>query len=197
MRLPEKTKPSKVLFKDGLRPVLEAAHLREEHGRAFLYATNSFSFIRLELDTLPEGRGREGTQIEGVIPAVALRHMEKGVNFVPKEETVAVGRLSEYRRVFSEADNRSEGDFPDWAKLVPDVKKSLRVGLSAKLLHELAQAMAAEGDHVTLEFDLEQTDSLNETVVQTYNRAIKVEPMRDRIEGRERKGLLMPVKVQR
>lgn len=123
-----------------------------------LYATNTWSIIRLDLGV------QDPFQEPGPVPMEALRHMEQGVQFGLGLDKVKVG-IVEYDRVFVDSpDDIAEEQFPEWERTIkklgwknePSGVNKVTVDLNPKLLLALAQAIGAE-EGVRLTFDLRLT----------------------------------------
>lgn len=198
MKLPDGLKPSKVLQGVSDRPGLDGALVRVEKkpgtrfSRLVLYATNSYVFLRAVL-------GPEGDGTEGPVPAVALRHMEKGVHFELGEKEIVAG-ITRYDRVMSEftKDREPEKYVQDKFEELkpPQPKRAFRIGLNPLLLWELAQGMGAgKHDGISIEFDLDKLTEVEfgpkENHYSTYNKAMTVELIRDN----ETEGIIMPVRL--
>lgn len=136
-------KPSEVELKDHL----------------VMYVTNNFCIARLDLGV------KDPFDEPGPVPAVALRHIEQGVNFSLGEKKVRVG-ITEYDRVFVQSpDHIGEEKFPDWEDLLdrhgfknePTSVNKVTLDLNPELLLGLAQAIGSP-DSVTMTFDLRGTN---------------------------------------
>jgi len=198
-------KPSKITGALKDRPELTGALVKvEEKSRGggtkpfktlVLYATNSYVFLRAVLGP------KEDRSEPGPIPLEALRHMERGVHVELGEKEITAG-ITHYDRVMSEYERdpiKPRGDRPyvqeKWDELLPKHgKKTFSVGINARLLKELSDAMGrGKHDAIELEFDLDQAVPHSGTEGgKTYIKAIKVKP---HASAREAEGLLMPVRL--
>ncbi len=213
MKLPKFLKLSKVVSKDGYRPVLTGVIVKEEevevgppgHSRTvkhlIAYATNSYIFARVDL-----GEPDSERDVAGPIPVEALKHMERGVDFELGEETIRTG-ITHYDRVISSAlmftsgrdkgKHREAGEevkFPNWDGIKPEFGENvLKVGINPRLLMELSQGMGmlpTQGVH--LEIDI---DKLKDVPNQKGKKQV-LTTMRVAIPGNDKvQGLIMPVRV--
>ena len=219
MRLPRFLKLSKVVAKDDMRPVLTCAFVREEevevidHSRPpvmgksqkklekhlIAYATNSYTFVRVDLGLPNLEDDGEGVNVGGPIPLPALQHMERGVHFTLGEDQIKAG-ITSYDRVISEylaekpSDEEGTPNFPDWHNLVPEFgKKTIKIGLNPRQLYELAQGMGmTRTDGIVLELDSEKLKPLERDgdarqVLSVMKVSIPSKP--------EAEGLIMPIRV--
>jgi hypothetical protein len=187
MKFLRKYKPSKVLPNPKVerRSGMHGAHLRREPDtfnqdgadRSVLYATNGVSVLRLDLGTIEDG------DVSGPIPAVALKHLEKGVSASLAATAIRVG-ITTYDRVASETNPEASGaDFPPIDRINseavrPPAKKRMFVALNATLLAALASAMDAEdGVYLVLDEDrFEQMTAPGREEERWYHGNMRVEP---------------------
>lgn len=207
MKFRRKFKPSRVLANPKVerRSGLHGAHTRLESVKAIepangsehevdhliLYATNGVSMVRLDL-----GHPEHG-DVPGPIPAPALKHMERGVSAALNEDEVRVG-ITRYDRVSSEA-NPGGGmtGWPDVDKTLaevgrPPAKQRLFLGISPKMLSDLAAAMEAE-DGVYLVLDeahFENMTAPGREDERWYHGSVRVEAKR----GDDALGLIGPIR---
>lgn len=190
MKLLKRFKPSKVLSRNRVRPMLTGAMVRQERvgevEHLVLYATDAYCFLRLDLGVKEEG------DFEGPIPAVALQHIQRGVNVTLGEKEIVAG-ITRYDRVIAEDPRFEVGQdvpFPRHENLRPEHGRGVfRVGINPTLLKNLADGMGSEAS-VILEFDMNLIDP--RTPANNYLRAIKVlSPRRGEAEG-----LIMPIRTE-
>lgn len=132
MRLDPKYRVEKVVSKDALRPHLNAAHLDVDAKR--LFATNGHALASVPVDV--EARDRSGR-----VPVRALKQHRKGAKVVARLGLVVVGdelhRRGESNHPLATEANRTSV----WPSFKRGDKGTVSVGLSAALLHELANAL--------------------------------------------------------
>jgi hypothetical protein len=171
-----------VEVRSGAEPLVEEHHI--------LYATNGYCLVRIDLGVPVHG------DVPGPIPAVALRHMEKGVNAALLEREVRVGSITRYERVYSESNPGSQTDFPDVDELeakAPDPgDRKLTFTFSPAFLSDIAAAMAA-GHGVTLSFDADKFKDYEVGDGKWYEGAVRITPHQpERVESAT--GVLMPIR---
>lgn len=209
MKLPRLVKPSKALSRDDMRPVLTGAMVREEEvpipadrqgpsgpttqTHLILYGTDSYVFVRIDLGA-PDHDGTEENR-PGPIPAVALKHMERGVNAILDEKEIVAG-ITRYDRVIAEDWGQTPGDeinFPEYDKLVPDFsKKTFRLGINPRLLMNIAEALGCGPREILyLDFDRAKFEGPEGGEVH-YHTVFKVSTPRT---SGQAEGLMMPVRV--
>ncbi len=139
--LPKGCKPSKMLSRDKHRPILCSANLRCHEGAWEIVGTDSFKLgiIPLEIDD----RCPELGLTEGAISAEALKAVEKSGHFATTDTTVTP--LSRFGVPDGPVYGRTAdiGQFPRPDQLFPDRNGEIVVGLDAKYLYELAQALGS------------------------------------------------------
>lgn len=169
-------KPSKAVSKDETRPVLQRAYLkRTEDGREEIHATDSYIAVRVPVHA-PDAA-------EGFIGVEELTKIEKGDEFTAANGTVEIGTVT-YQRF------ETESEFPDIDKIWPEpAKRTLEIGVNAKLLLALAQAVGSDGVKLTIDLDKVSEDG-------TYLKTIPVAPLGGPAVG-EAEGLLMPIRIHR
>lgn len=177
LTLPSNVKPSKACSTDKTRPVVMNAYVRDTPRGPELHATDTYMAARVPLTV-------EGKLTEGFVPSDALKHVEadrKDRSFSTPNGRVEVegGRISYARPDF--------GSFPDFETLWPngEPKEPLVLGLNAKLLYGLAQALGTDRVKLTLDLSLSKDGS--------YLRPYRVQPLAGGVDGAE--GLLMPIRV--
>lgn len=216
MKFP-KIKLSKVLASKQGRPVLEGAMVKLEDveipdlsqsplktkttKHLVAYGTNAYVFARVDL-----GAPESEKDVEGPIPTVALKHMERGVEVELGEEEITAG-ITSYERVISDAltfrgeRSYSVGDevkYPEWKDLYPEFGKNvLTFGVNPRLLADLADAIGSGSQYgVVIEIDLDKLKDVsdgNHKGSKTVLSVMKVKtmsPLRDKAEG-----LIMPIRV--
>lgn len=192
--LPSKCKPSKVLSKDKTRPRLTAAYLRNAGDGMRLEVTDSYRLAVIPVE------GDTSTCSEGYIGADALKAIEKGTTN-RHVDFVANGTVDVFPGDGSAVkfDRPDPGDYPNIEQLLGDPPAAtFKVGINAKFLHELAQALGnAEG--VELTFD---ADRIHPGAGSSYARAIGVRPLSSVVNcvsraggDDEPRGLIMPIRV--
>lgn len=167
---------------------------RQMEDHFVLYVTNQAAMARIDL-----GKPLDPDDKVGPIPAVALKHMEKGVNARLREESIEVGTITSYTRAYSE-EKPSREDFPDVDKIQamaepPKPKRAMTLDLSPELLNNLAAAMGA-GYGVKLVLDEEEFahyTAAGMEEVRWYKGAIKVEAREGHLAGRT-SGVMMPIR---
>jgi hypothetical protein len=195
MIVPAKCKLEKVVSKDQTRPVLASAYLRvvepateAEPGSGYLEATDSFKLARVPVEL-------EVGDVEGFIPPAALIEARKADRLTPRLEangTCDVPGGPSFPRP-------EPGQPVNVDQLLPveDDLHSFEVGLSPKLLLELAQGMGAEGG-VRLRFckgrGAESWTPDNPESEPSTRRPIVVRPLGSS-DVPDAVGLLMPIKL--
>jgi hypothetical protein len=76
-----------------------------------------------------------------------------------------------------------EGQYPDWQKVTPDKPVTLRLGINAKLLHDLSDALGAHNNYVSIE------------LTAAPGERSQIGPMYVRATGVDGFGVIMPVRV--
>jgi hypothetical protein len=166
-----KIKPSKAVGKPGQKPVIQGALVKletvptqkpgggpndmEPKDHLVLYATNAYSFIRIDLGV------KDSMDEPGPIPAVALKHLEKGVSADLGMDEVRVG-ITRYERVtadgYPHADTSGDS-FPDFEEVMdkhwrePKGANELTVNVNPRLLIAACEAIG-EPDDVQITLDL-------------------------------------------
>ena len=172
MQFPLNSKLEKVISKDSSRPALAAAYLRiESDGSAFLEATTSYVLATIPV-TIDE------TDVAGFVPAEALAAARKA----KQGELACNGSVTAPR---GDSYPRYDGQFPDSSRLYPEAPPTFTVGINARFLYDIAQALGS--DIVVLRF---QGDAAGANPL----KAIIVEPANGTgVSGA--RGLAMPVRV--
>lgn len=153
--------------------MLTYAYLRETKRGWEIHATDSYMAVRVPVHA-PDAA-------EGFIGFEELTKLEKGAEFTAANGTVEIGTVT-YQRF------DTEHQFPDMEKVQPSpAKRALEIGINAKLLLALAQAVGSEA--VKLTFDLDEIAEDG-----TYKRTIPVAPLGGPAVG-EAEGFLMPVRI--
>jgi hypothetical protein len=217
LKFPSKLRLSKVLSKDGLRAILTGVLVKSEKVEVLdpdpskglketmkvdhlvAYGTNSYCFVRVDLTAA--GIADDG-DVPGPIPAVALKHLERGVQAGLGEKEIVAG-ITRYDRVISDAvttggDQRykpgEEVQYPNWHNLYPEFSENVvKIGLNAQFLADLAAAMGTGNNGVVLEIDMDKLRPVSGSKEKTVLSVMKVKTqghLRDRAEG-----LLMPMRV--
>jgi hypothetical protein len=83
---------------------------------------------------------------------------------------------------------KDEGQYPDWQRVLPDKPVTVRLGINAKLLLTLAEALGAHNNYVTLELTAEKIEGEG-TPSQIGAMYVRVADKPDRF------GIIMPVRV--
>jgi hypothetical protein len=189
MKVP-RTKIEGAVSTDAARPVLTHVFLRvvervtgrgrsrRIHKEGFLEATDSYILARTSVE-LDDG------DVEGLIPVEALeRAREKGLFTIDVGESVRVDRVTF---------ERPPGTWPDVDKIIPgDDKIVIAVGLNAKFLMKLAEALGTKGE-VRLELSGEATRTKAGRLQGV--RVIPGEPIRVKTLDDNNVGALMPIKL--
>lgn len=132
MRLDPRYRVEKVVSKDFLRPPLTAAHLNVETKR--LLATNGMAAVSVPVEV-------EAGDRSGLVPVRALKQHRKGAKVVARLGLVVAG---------DELYRRGKNDHPlgvektragIWPTFKRGEKGTVSIGISAALLHELANAL--------------------------------------------------------
>jgi hypothetical protein len=215
LKFPSKLRLSKLLSKDGFRPILTGAFVKSEKVKVpdlsrspkdtkevdhlVAYATNSYAFVRVDLTDA--GIAEDG-DVPGPIPAVALKHLERGVQAELGEKEIVAG-ITHYDRVISDEvtvggkqryQPGEEVQYPDWHALYPEFgENTISIGINAQLLADLSAAMATGNNGVIIELDADKLKPVSGSKEKTVLSVMKVKTMghlRDRAEG-----LLMPIRV--
>lgn len=206
MKFLRKVKPSKIVGGKHMVHRIQGAMVRSEmvekvkpggQGKhlvehLILYATNSFGFLRIDLGA------KENGDEPGPVPAVALRHMEKGVISELGESEIRVG-ITHYQRVMGDfphdADPRHEDDFPEMSKVTPPEPRgedAMTLNINPTLLKDIADAMG-ESQNVQLTFDLTKRKPLVGRKRKWYGGAIRVKaPMKQ--WQNESEAVMMPIR---
>lgn len=187
MKFTRKIKPSKVLGTRKMKAAIQGAIVRLErvptrkagHGpqdvepvdHLVLYATNTYSFIRIDLGV------KDSMDEPGPIPGVALRHLEKGVSADLGMDRIRVG-ITQYERVTADAPNAdtSGENFPVFEEVMdkhwrePSGANKLTINLNPRLLLAAAEAIG-EPDQVQLTLDLRKTKEYEPKVYTPAERA--------------------------
>lgn len=82
----------------------------------------------------------------------------------------------------------NDGRYPDWQKVVPDKPVTVRLGINAKLLFTLSEALGAHNNYVTLELTAEKIEGEG-TPSQIGAMYVRVPNQHNRF------GVIMPVRV--
>lgn len=179
-------KPLKAAAQDKMRPILMEGWLDEEDGTPVIITTDSYCIVRIPLLK----NGGSGEVEPGFIPYEALAYMQrtKAQDFEIEDDVVRIGRNASFSRV------ETMGKYPDWRAMFKDhaeVVKPLVIGFNATMMKRIADAMATDGLHVTI--DLNQIDT-PEGGFATYNKALILQP--DGVPADDmRLGLQMPIRV--
>jgi hypothetical protein len=133
-----------VCSKDKTRPALTEPYLRvdpKDKGRGVVAATNSYALV-----ALPVEFDDDEQPTDGFLPLTALKAKTQVGPRVRGDEVLIVDDGTVHKRP-------DYGQFPNWEQLMPDHEdlSDFKIGFSAKLLWELAQAMGTDG--VVLEFN--------------------------------------------
>jgi len=197
MRYSFNSKPPKVkaaCSSDASRPVLTYAYLDAE--RAELQATDSYIAVRVPVELEPG-------DASGFVPCEALeRSRKRDAGSLRLNGSADV--MGEYQAADSPEPPLASfarpdlGQFPNLPALWPETPVSFRVGINAKFLLQVAEALGAEDTAVTLEFHGYGPDGHTPNPL----RAIVVQPHRgttgreDPVLGiKQAEGLLMPIRV--
>jgi hypothetical protein len=196
-RIPAGAKVSKVCSKDAARPVLVHPAIVEVPGEIVdgvrttvkaLAATDSYRLVIVPLEDAEQDTC-------GSVDVALVKAAEGGTRKRPS--TATVSRRDDGATVFEDfrVSNESTlvrdiGTFPNVAALIPDdsMLSGFVVGLNAKYLHELAQAMGSRDGVVQLQFVAEK-----ETGAPSALRPMIVTCPAG-VEGA--RGLLMPVRAR-
>lgn len=161
--LPQGAKPSKVVSKDEVRPILTRAEVKDGH----LYATDSYCAIKLPVELE-----------DGPVPRGVLEAAEKPKARVV-EQSDEVIRVELKDGTIVEGATDRPGDFPNIEKILSEVSSgdgTVKVALNPELLSNVAKGLGANRG-VVLSFDL---DTLK---AGSYNRAMHVAPFEGGGEG--------------
>jgi hypothetical protein len=191
--LPTGAKPSKGASKDTTRPHLNRGQIVQRGEQWELHVTDSWKAAILPLSLVGELDESGPALTEGPLSVDALKLIEKTGNF---RANGAVEPCDQYGRptgvTLARVDN---GDrYPNLPQLFPDAPHAddtLKLGIDAKLLLELAEAIGAKaGKHstVVLEFDATKFTEI-ESGGKQYLKTVVVTA-----KG-ERCALVMPVRV--
>jgi len=217
MKFPQGVKLSKVLAKDTWRPILTGAMIRTEKvevrdpdpkrksgARTTVehligYATNSYTFARVDLGVPGDD------DAPGPVPAVALKHAEKGVEVELGEKKITAG-ITHYDRVISDAPykgkEREPGEeviYPTWDSVYPEFGENvLKIGINPQLLFDLATALGSAKQGVVIELDMDKLKDIKVIGLAVGGKqvlsAMKVKPMGPLREQAE--GIIMPIRVE-
>lgn len=193
MKFSRKIKPSRVLGdskRNRHHPATHGALLREEdvelpilpseqgqpttEKHHVLYATNGYALVRIDVGA-PDKEDQPGP-----IPAVALKHMERGISARLLESEVKVGKITTYERVYSEDNPGSANEFPDIATLEgkapePPDERKMTLTFSPGLLADIAAAMG-EGTGLTLTFDADRFKDYEVGGGKYYSGGVRITP---------------------
>lgn len=214
MKFFRKIKPSKVLGSRTQQHAIQGAMVemekvmtqvpgakpgqKEPRDHLVLYATNSYSFVRIDLGL------KDSMDEPGPIPAEALRHMEKGVTADLGMDEVRVG-ITRYERVSGDFPNgdRQGKDFPDFEKVIskawprdPQAGNKLTININPKLLMAACEAIG-ETENVQIILDLRNAQEYPGQKRKWYSGAMKMKPYDeeyDRHKVNEAEAYLMPIK---
>lgn len=168
--LPNGSKPSKVVSKDGVRPILTYAYVEKGN----LWATDSYCLVRLPVKLK-----------DGLIPRTVLEAAEKQHARFTDQGPEAV-RVTLKDGTVVEGVAKSPGEPPEFKKLLSDAKPKGEVvsfAINAKLLANVAAGLGTDNVRITLPKD--------ELDGNRYAKPIHVEPMQGSKGG---EGLLMPIR---
>jgi hypothetical protein len=162
VRLPNGVKPSKVVGRDSTRPELTQAVLLQQDDTWVLMATDSYRFLRLSVEA------DEGEQ-PGPISRKAMKAAEKTGCFAAGEHIEPLDKNGEPNggMLFRRPDELAPKWSRHWDSLCPaepSDKDKLTLGLDARFLFEIAQALGTEV--VQIEIDLAQVT--NGTYLKPY-----------------------------
>ncbi len=170
LKLPPGAKPSKVLSKDQSRPVLTRGELAEvtklledgtrERTGWELQCTDSYRLSRVPLSI--SGEATDDSEITaGPISGDALRMIEKHGGFRADAEHVEV--IDKSGRVVVTYDRERAGDFPypNIDAVTPEPEHYVDIGLNAKFLYELAQALGSRDTTVRIRLSLNERGEVN------------------------------------
>lgn len=196
MKMPFKAKIEKAASSDLARPVLTNILLRivettTGRGRnrkvtrqGYLEATNSYILARIPVEVAEDDH-------EGYLPRQSLALARKQGELEAHETVSKVGALGIDRP------SREGHQWPDFDQLIPKDKSIVAaVGINAKLLHELAQALGSPQEWLRLEFQGKNViDAKGKIIGYTINpqAAIRVKPMGGEVP--DAVGLIMPVRL--
>ena len=176
MKFPLTAKIEKAASKDAARPTLNRLYLRitetktgrgrnrRTHRQGWLEATDSYKLVRIPVELDEE-------DVEGFIPIEAVTRARK-------HRVVEIGAAVGVRVKDVVFDRPGDGTWPDLPKLVEADSSTFSIGLNARLLMELAEALGS--DDLRLDF----TGSLT---------PIKVLPLGG--EAPQSVGLIMPIRL--
>lgn len=173
---------------DDSRPILTAVQAREVDGVPCYVATDSYvlAIVPMEGDELPS------LEVDAKIPAdmigEAVKASKKGSASVAIDGSRVDAKLAPYGKRASTVHGRQvDGQFPDCVRLMPDYNgDSVRIGVDVDRLLQVAKAIrdtakgASSGNVVELEVP---TNPLRPIIV--------------RQKGTDRRGLVMPVNLDR
>lgn len=186
LTLPNNARPSRALSTDASRPVLCAAHLRQDaEGVWLLEATDSYKLVQLRLALNEPDDGPE--PVAGPISTEALKAAEKAGGFRATATHIEPCGSSGMVTHTAYARPTCLGNAPDFDVLLrePD-PAAFRISLDAKFLLDCAQALGTPGRHahVVLEF-----------VADEQGRPARSRPMLVTTATVDGRAMLMPVRL--
>lgn len=223
MKFKRKLKPSKVVGTRGQVPAIQGAMVRLERvptrkpggspgemvpkDHLVLYATNAYSFIRVDLGV------KDNMDEPGPIPAIALKHLERGVHGDLGLDRIKVG-ITEYQRVLADAPHAdvSGAKFPDFETVIYDRWKDpqgsniLTLDVNPRLLLDAAEAIGSP-EEVQITLDLRDFEEYESKVLSPeekkkvkgkrrrwYNNVFKIKARTKSHEDEDAVGFVMPMK---
>ena len=195
MKVPA-AKVEKAVSKDQSRPVLCSLYLRvlepateDEPGRGLLEGTDSYKLTRVPVVLEPG-------DVEGFVDPAAIAAARKADRHAPAVScngTLDVRNGPSFLRTL-------EGQFPNTDSLIPDshwspdgVGEPFEIGLSAKLLYELAQSLGT--DTVALSFCRPSHESDGPETHPSRLRPMTVRPFGGKSDP-DAIGILMPIRLK-